>query len=450
MKNLRTNLLVSILLTCSLIAQEDIAITVTNTNLGLIREKRTIDLKKGIQEISLVEIPSEIDATSVLVENDSKKFKVLEQNYEFDLINVEKLLEKSIGRRIKVIHPQSGTVEGALLASSRGNIILKDRDEMIQILPRNDKQNIQLVEYESKGPGFISRPTLVWKVDAANSGKHSLNMSYLTKGMTWRADYVGLLNKMDTKLSIAGWVTVTNKSGRKYENASLKLMAGDISVVKPRRPKVEVREMFAQSDAGGGFEEKPFFEYHLYTLDRKTDLQNNQIKQIQLFPEVESKIKKKYQVRSNNPKKVRIVVSLENSENNNLGIPLPEGRIRIYKSDGKDIEFVGENLIEHTAKNEKLDIELGSAFDIVSERNILSTDRKLKRARRQKVEYIIRNHKDSEVAVEIIEQISPYYEVELHESTIPVRKKTADMLKFLLLVPADQEKTLTMDYSTRW
>jgi hypothetical protein len=434
----------------SLIAQEDIAITVTNANLGLIREKRIIELKKGIQEISLIEIPSEIDATSVLVENVDKKFKVLEQNYEFDLINVEKLLEKSIGRKIKVIHPQSGTVEGALLASSRENIILKDRDEMIQILPRNNDQNIQLVEYESKGSGLISRPTLVWKVQAEKSGKHSLNMSYLTKGMIWRADYVGLLNEMDTKLSIAGWVTVTNKSGRKYDNASLKLMAGDINVVKPRRPKVEVREMFAQSDAVGGFEEKPFFEYHLYTLDRKTDLQNNQIKQIQLFPEVESKINKKYQVQSNNPKKVRIVVSLDNSESNNLGIPLPEGRIRIYKSDDKDIEFVGENLIEHTAKNEKLDIELGSAFDIVSERNILSTDRKLKRARRQKVEYVIRNHKDSEVAVEIIERISPYYEVDLHESTIPLLKKTANMLKFLLLIPADQEKTLTIDYSTRW
>jgi len=438
------------ILVSTLIAQEDIAITVTNANLGLIREKRIIDLKKGIQEISLVEIPSEIDATSVLVENDDKKFKVLEQNYEFDLINVEKLLEKSIGTKIKVIHPQSGTVEGSLLASSRDNIILKDRDNLIQVIPRSKEQSIQLIEYESKGSGFISRPTLVWKVQAGKTGKHRLNMSYLTGGMTWRADYVGLLNDIDTRLSIAGWVTVTNKSGRKYENASLKLMAGDINVVKPRRPKAQVREMFAQSDAGSGFEEKPFFEYHLYTLDRKTDLQNNQIKQIQLFPEVESNVKKKYQVRSDNPKKVRIVVSLDNSENNNLGIPLPEGRIRIYKSDGEDIEFVGENLIEHTAKNEKLDIELGSAFDIVSERNIISTDRKMKRARRQKVEYIIRNHKDTEVVVEIIERISPYYELELHESTTPVLKKAAGMLKFLVLVPADQEKTLIIDYSTRW
>jgi len=450
MKNTVINFLIPLLLAASLFAQEKVAITITNANLGLIREQRTIDLKKGIQDVSLQEIPSLIDATSVLVQNKDNGFKVLEQNYEFDLLNVDKLLEKSINSRIKVIHPELGTIEGTLLASSRQDIILRDQDDLIQIISRSDEQSIQLSEFESQGSGLISRPTLVWKVHASEAGKRVMNMSYLTGGMTWRADYVGLLNEDDTQLSIAGWVTVTNKSGRKYNSASLKLMAGDINVVKPRRAKERVMEFTMQADAGSGFEEKSFFEYHLYTLDRKTDLQNNQVKQIQLFPEVQSRVTKKYQVRSNNPDKVRIIVSMENSKKNNMGMPLPEGRIRIYKSDGSDIEFVGENQIEHTPKDEEIDIELGSAFDIVSERKIISTDRKLKRSRRQKVEFSIRNHKDSEVAVEILERVSPYYEIDLHESTVPILEKDAGSMKFLLRVPADQEKILTIDYSTRW
>jgi hypothetical protein len=446
----KVTVLIQLLCLTSLFAQEDVAITITNANLGLIREDRVVELVKGDQEIRLEKIPAEIDPTSVLIENPDNSFKVLEQNYEFDLINVDKLLNKSLGYRIQISHPQQGTIEGTLLASSNQNIVLRDGDRQLQIIPRNSEQRIQLLDYESTKSNFTSRPTLVWKVISAKSGKHPMNLSYLTSGMDWQADYVGLLNKDDTELSIAAWVTVTNTSGGHYKNAHLKLMAGDINIIKQRRPKYSARVQTMDDLSVGGFQEKSFFEYHLYTLDRKTDLLNNQVKQIQLFPEVTSSISKRYRVESTDPEKVKIIVSIKNSKENNLGMPLPEGKIRVYKSDGEDIEFVGENLIRHTAKDEQLDVEVGSAFDIVSERKVISTDRKMKRARRHTIEYHLRNHKDSAVTIEILERLSPYYEVELHQSSVPLVEKEAGYLKFNVGIAADQEKILSIDYSTRW
>lgn len=443
--------LILVLFLTSLYAQEDIAITITNSNMGLVREKRVIDLEKGTQQIRLEKIPAEIDPTSVLVENPDNRFKVLEQNYEFDLINVDKLLEKSLGYRIQIAHPEQGILEGTLLASSGQNVVLRDKDQQLQIIPRNDEQRIQLLDYEATSSKFISRPTLVWNVLADKGGEHAINMSYLTSGMDWQADYVGLLNTDDTELSLSAWVTVTNKSGGHYKNARLKLMAGDINVVKEsRRSRQQKFQVMAELSAGSGFEEKSFFEYHLYTLGRKTDLMNNQVKQIQLFPETSSEVSKRYRVESDDSDKVKIIVSVKNSKDNNLGIPLPEGRIRVYKSDGDDVEFVGGNMIDHTAKNEKLDIELGSAFDIVSERKVASTDRSMKRVRRQTVEYELRNHKDSEISIEILERVNPYYEVELHKSNVPLVEKEAGFLRFDVTVPADSERAVTIDYSTRW
>lgn len=453
MKNISKKIIITVFFFLTFAwGQEEIAVTITNVNMGLVRETRAVDLKKGIQQIELEEIPSEIDPTSVLVESPEKKFEVLEQNYEFDLISVDKLLDKSIGYRIQIVHPGQGTIEGTLLSFSGQNIVMRDRDGQLQVIPRNPEQRLELLDYEKTQSTFTSRPTLVWLVDSRATGNQRMNLSYLTNGMNWRSDYVGLLNKDDTKLSIAGWVTVTNKSGKHFKNTSLKLMAGDINIIergkRRARPGTQTVEDFMLG--AGEMREKSFFDYHLYTLARKTDLLNNQVKQIQLFPEVTSKVTKKYQVESNDPEKVKIVVSVKNSEENNLGKPLPGGRIRIYKSDGEDVEFVGENEIEHTAKDEKIDVEVGAAFDIVSERKVISTDRKLKRSRRQNIEYILRNHKDSAVSIEILERFSPYYEVELHSSSHPLVEKEAGLLKFEISVPEDSEKILNIDYSTRW
>jgi hypothetical protein len=227
-------------------------------------------------------------------------------------------------------------------------------------------------------------------------------------------------------------------------------MAGDINILK-KRDRIRQKEARAMLDqVVSDFEAKQFFEYYLYPLKRKTDVLNNQVKQIQLFPEIKSKIKKIYRVESSRADRVSVIVSVKNSKENNLGFALPAGRIRIYKSDKTDLEFIGENNIKHTAKDEKLDIEVGAAFDIVSERKVISTDRKIKRSRRQNIEYHLRNHKDSDVQIEIIERVSPYYEIELHSSSERISEKEAGFMKFLITVPSNQEKILSIDYSTSW
>ena len=261
-----------------------------------------------------------------------------------------------------------------------------------------------------------------------------------------------MLNVNDTQLKLASWVTVTNNSGRAYKKAKLKLMAGDMNIVRqqPRYRKKSAPLLTMAMADDNSFSEKSFFEYHLYSLQRKTDIGNNQIKQIQLFPETSAKIVKKYQIHSYQSDKTSVVVILDNSKKNNLGIPLPAGIIRLYKSDGDDLEFIGENTIKHTPKDEKIEIEIGKAFDIASERNVTSSKRPTKRSLSQEITYKIRNHKKLAIDVEVIEQINSYQQVKLLKSNIKLAEKSAEKLKFIVHIKADEEKELHFEYLTNW
>ena len=435
----------------SLLFAQDVAITVTNSNIALVKEVRRMSLQKGVHNINLVDIPSAIRPASVLVESKNKAFDVLEQNYEYDLINVSKVLEKSLGQQIWVVHPELGNKSGKLLSAASNNLILLDDEGALQIIPRSEEQRIYLKDYSKQKKTFITRPTLVWKINSRQKGEQALQISYLTGGMDWQADYVGRLNDTDNKLTLACWVTIDNRSGKTFNKARLKLLAGDIQLVRPQRERrygtTQVMEMAAKAPA---FTEKEFFEYHLYTLQRKTDLKNNQSKQIQLFPETESSVKKIYRIDSNRGDKVRVLLSFKNSQKNNLGIPLPAGDIRLYKSDGDDLEFVGADKIDHTPKDEKLEVTLGSAFDIVAERSTIRSTKPTKRSRSQTIEYKIRNHKKEAVQVEVLQRLSAYQENKLLNSSHKVLEKKANYFKFKVAIKADGEATLRYEYITSW
>ena len=435
----------------SLLFAQDVAITVTNSNIALVKEVRRMSLQKGVHNINLVDIPSAIRPASVLVESKNKAFDVLEQNYEYDLINVSKVLEKSLGQQIWVVHPELGNKSGKLLSAASNNLILLDDEGALQIIPRSEEQRIYLKDYSKQKKTFITRPTLVWKINSRQKGEQALQISYLTGGMDWHADYVGRLNDTDNKLTLACWVTIDNRSGKTFNKARLKLLAGDIQLVRPQRERrygtTQVMEMAAKAPA---FTEKEFFEYHLYTLQRKTDLKNNQSKQIQLFPETESSVKKIYRIDSNRGDKVRVLLSFKNSQKNNLGIPLPAGDIRLYKSDGDDLEFVGADKIDHTPKDEKLEVTLGSAFDIVAERSTIRSTKPTKRSRSQTIEYKIRNHKKEAVQVEVLQRLSAYQENKLLNSSHKVLEKKANYFKFKVAIKADGEATLRYEYITSW
>ncbi len=436
-----------------LMAADDTAITVTNSNLALVRESRQLQMTRGAHSFNLIDIPAAIQPSSVLIESEGQTFTVLEQNYEYDLVNASKVLEKSLNQQIRLIRPKTGDLKGELISVSSQYLMVLDQNKQLQIVPRSDDLQIMLPEYAGTSGGFITRPTLVWQVQAKHGGTHKAAITYLTGGMNWNADYTGRLSENEKELLLAGWVTVENRSGKTFKDARLKLMAGDLHLVKSgrrNRPRAENDGVLEFYSAKPAFSEKPFFEYHLYNLDRKTTLANNQVKQIQLFPEIRTPVTKKYRVDSNKGSDVNVVLALKNSKQNHLGFPLPGGKIRLYKADGKDMEFIGEDAVKHTPEKEDLNIKAGRAFDVVSERRVLKTERPSKRSRRQTVEYTLRSHKKNAVEVEIVEHLNAYQENKLLSSTVPVSKKQADSYTFKVPLKAGKEYTLTIEYVTSW
>src|SRR5258706_11257321 len=287
------------------------------------------------------------------------------------------------------------TVQGKLLAFDGSMYVLQTDNKQlpVQLLPRSaDISEIKLPDLQT---GLITKPTLVWKVLAEKAGQHDAQVTYQTDSITWRADYSVLVNKDDTAADIGAWVTIVNQSGAAYPDAKLKLVAGDVQRLKPEEDR-RANGLFGGGGGRGGaepaFVEKSFFEYHLYTLGRATTVANNSTKQIELFPtKLGVGVEKAYvyyglprELRTWTPqrqdedarlgtvmnKSVDIYLRLKNSEKNGMGIPLPAGRVRVYKKDEADAasEFIGEDLIQHTPKDEELLIRMGSAFDIVGER----------------------------------------------------------------------------------
>ena len=430
-------------------AADDLAVTVTNSNMALVRETRKIELVKGIHTFNFLDIPSGIDPSSVHIESLDQSFTVLEQNYEYDLVNVNKVLKKALDQQVQLIHPELGEHRGKLLSVSDKYLMLINDEGQMQIIPRSNELKVLLDDYQKAD--FRTKPTLVWQVEASKKGKRPARISYLSKGMDWHADYVGTLSADETKLTLSSWVTVENKSGKVFKDARLKLMAGDLNVVKKVKPMRMYAELDALTTAGEKqFKEKTFFEYHLYSLQRKTTLANNQVKQIQLFPETRVRVKKKYLVKSSKADRVSVSVSMHNSEQNNLGMALPAGKIRLFKADGVDMEFIGEDMIKHTAEDEELKITVGQAFDIVSERVVLKTERPAKNKRRMTVEYKLRNHKKEKVTVQVVEQLSAYQQSKLNSSNIQPTEKRADRLVFDVPVQAKEESILKIEYEQSW
>ena len=367
-------------LTSTLKDQQDMAVTIYNSNLGLVKDTRLIDFKPGIHELKFMDVAAKIDPTTVHIKSliNGSSLNVLEQNYEYDLLSPQKLLEKFVGQTVQLatINPETKKeeiVEATLFSTQGGNIFqIGDKIHighpgriLLSRIPEN----------------LIPQPTLVWMVENRLSKPQKVEASYLTSGINWKADYVAVLNQLDTSTDLTGWVTIDNRSGATYQNALLKLVAGDIHRVQAEKRMDYAKPMAAAKEASPQFKEESFFEYHLYTLDRRTTIKDNQTKQMALLDANQVPIKKLFifsgqpqyyyyqMTRSSDKQKIGVFLELENSKKNNLGIPFPKGTIRVYKED-KDgsLQFVGEDKIDHTPKDEKFKIKIGEAFDVVGER----------------------------------------------------------------------------------
>ena len=365
---------------------------------GMVKQEREVMLNKGRTVLRISDVPALIDPTTVSFESplDPANTRVVEQSFEFDLTNTNKLLQKYLDREVTVEQPRGQSVESitGTLIGTQGGLILRMADGTIRTI--NSYSGVRL---SSLPGGLISKPTLVWDIAAERAGTHKSRMSFQTAGITWWTDYNLTLNEAPgqganaCKVDVGAWVTIINQTGASFDDAKLKLVAGDVQRAKPQpqyAPAMAARA-YAMDAKSEGFAEKAFFEYHLYTLGRPTTLRNNATKQIELFPVARDvKCEKtlmyygqagQYFGGYNSPmtdrnfgnqsnKKVDVYLRFRNREDNHMGIPLPAGKVRVAKLDSADqsLEFIGEDLIDHTPKNETIQIKLGSAFDVVGER----------------------------------------------------------------------------------
>jgi hypothetical protein len=370
MKTLLVAMLVG-LASLSFAQEKDVALTVYSNNLALVREVRTIQLPKGTSEVRFTDVAAAIDPTSVHFTSltDPENVDLIEQNYEYDLLSPNKMLQKYIDQDITVHTEQDGPFQGRLLSASQKAIMLQMTGGTIKSIAIDP---IISIDYPALPGGLITRPTLVWLVNNQKAGEHKAEVSYLTANMSWHAEYVAVCKKNDSLLELNSWVSIDNQSGADYDNAKLKLIAGDVHRAEPPPGRLMAKgfDMMAEQ-AAPQFEEKQFFEYHLYTLQRRATVKNNQIKQISLFPPAEIKADKIYCYNgAHHGDAVRVTLAFQNSKGSGPGIPLPKGKVRVYKQDDADKspEFVGEDLIAHTPQDEKVRIQLGNSFDIKGER----------------------------------------------------------------------------------
>ena len=426
--------------------QKSVAVTVYNSNLGVVKDLRTINIKSGTSQIAVTDVAQFIDPTSVHI---SLNGEVIEQNYQYDLVSLDKILQKYIDKEIQLIGENSELIEGRLLSAFAGQIVLEKKEGGLLMLPNLSKYRFSVGALPE---GLITKPTLLWTVNSPATGKQDVEISYQTSGMNWHAEYVAVLNSDDTELDLNSWVSVENKSGTTYKNAVLKLVAGDINLVK-EQPMYDyrVQEMMVKSEgiSQPQFQEKEFFEYHIYNLQRATTLANNETKQISLFESPGVKAVKKYFYKSGqygyygNPSqtgKVSVVVEFENKEENNMGVPMPKGKVRMYKSDGSTLEFVGEDLIDHTPRNENVRLKIGEAFDVVVE-DVQTENKKITdRVWEQAYEVKFKNRKKEDITVEVERFLGVNWEI--LNSSLVYEKKDAQNFIFKVPVPEDGETVL--------
>ena len=446
--------------------RQSVNITVYNSNLGLVRETRRLTLPAGRIALRFADVTAQIRPETVHLSSLTapSSLRILEQNYQYDLLNPAKLLDKFVGREITLVlrryqnNTESFEPVQATLLSNNGGQVWRINGQIV-INPTN----IAEMRFPDLPKNLVATPTLVWDVENRENAAQTIEASYLTSGMNWRADYVLVVDANDAKGDLQGWVTLTNGSGATFEDARLQLVAGEVNRVSDQRTyDMAVSMARKEVSSESQFQEQGFFEYHLYTLQRPTTIRDNETKQVSLLEAAGFDVKKEfvlngqryYYTNYNNPgqpikEKVGVYMQFRNSQQNKLGMPLPAGTVRLYKKDDKgNQQFIGEDKIDHTPKDEDVRVKVGDAFDIVAERK--QTDYKV--IARNVYEYAyeikIRNHKEVPVTIVVNEPIGGDWE--MISSTFEAKKTAAFAAQFNVPVAKDGEATLSYRVRVRY
>ncbi len=449
---------------------EGLELAVYNQDLALVKDRRSLDLSEGLNEVRFVDVAARIDPTSVHFRSltDPEGTVVLEQNYEYDIVGSTKLLSKYVDQQISVVTDDGQEYVGTLL-SGANDVILQAADGQVTVLKL---EQIKEFNFPALPEGLITRPTLVWQLESGQGGAQDVEVTYLTGGVNWQANYIVVLADDEQSIDLDGWVTLDNRSGTSYEDAKLKLIAGDIHRA-PTADYVVEKEVFyeAAPAAAPQVEERGFFEYHLYEVQRPVTVKDQQTKQIEfvtgsgvpartffVYDGAQLGFGGTYQPLDDpsygtaSNKKVMVMLEFTNSEEAGLGVPLPKGTLRVYQEDvdGSSL-LVGEDSIDHTPKDEEIRLYVGDAFDIVGER--IQTDFKVDYDddwMEESYEITLRNHKDEDVEVRVVEHMFRWSEWRILEASQEYEKLDAQTIEFRVPVEADGETVVTYTVRYEW
>jgi len=467
-------------------AESGAQVTVYNQGFALVKENRRFNLRNGRQEVLVEDVAEQIEPSSVAIVSLSKpgSFEVIEQNYQYDLISPQAILAKAVGKTVAFLRVlPNGTkerVEGTLLSSPYAvvpqpqgggaptyhGMVLRTTDNRILLDPSGE------IEVQSIPEGLISKPTLVWDVLCHEPGANTVELSYLTRGMSWEASYVLSLNEAGNSAVLKGWVTLNNQSGATYRDATLKLLAGDVQRATRGPMDGALGRAGAEfAKAAPQFQEEQFAEYHLYTLQRPTTLKNREMKQVSLLESDQVPVQKKLVVDAmrnytrhqpgegevgTGTIKPQFRVEFTNNEASHLGMPLPKGTIKVFQRDkGGSVQMLGEDAIDHTPKNEKVSLVVGRSFDIVAERKRTSfeyirdpADRNRVRGAKESFEIELRNRKETPETVTVIERF--WGEYKITANNMPFNKLDADTIEFVVALKPDEVTKVTYTVEWRW
>jgi hypothetical protein len=438
---------------------------------AIVRHDRSYSIDEGVHPLRVTDVAALIDPTTVtFISLDKPGTRVLEQNFQFDLVSQEKLLQRYLGQKITVEQPrgdQVDLVEGTLLGIGDGLTLQMDNGSVRAV------RNYTNLQFSQLPGGLNTRPTLEWLLDSPTGGEQKTRIAYETQGMTWWADYNIILDESKgCSMNLSSWVSIINQSGASYQDARLKLIAGDVNRAEPQRSDRDMMFKVAVAEESAGFAEKAFFEYHLYTLGRRTNLPDNSTKQLQLMPTADAvrcqkelvfaptmsfpwygyeQLDQEYGRYGNG--EVNVYLRFANEEKSHLGMPLPAGRVRVNQVDAADgsLEFIGEDVIAHTPRNEDVLIRMGNAFDIVGERT--QTEFRIDTRTRnlwESFEIKLRNHKDAAVDIVVLENLYRASNWKIENPSVPFEVENSNRIRFKVQVPSEGEAAIRYTAHYSW
>jgi len=438
--------------------QQSVAVTIYNNNLALVKDQRKVSLNSGLNNLALRDVSAQIRPETALLRSltNTGSFTTLEQNFDFDLLTPQKLLEKYVGKNVTVarINQATGieTTEQATVLSANNGVVMRIGNRIETGIPGR-------IIYDDVPSNLRDRPTLVTKLNNKTASTQTVELSYLTGGLGWKADYVAELNAKEDSIDLSGWVTLTNTSGTSYNNAKLQLVAGDVNTVRENHPRpAAMHKTLAMAEDSVGMAEESLLEYHLYSLEHPTTIAESQTKQVALLSASNIPARKELVLRGadyyygssygdlGQKMKVAAFIEFDNKEAAKLGMPLPKGVMRAYKKDSQgNAQFVGEDQIDHTPKNETVRLKLGDSFDVTADKKqtdfkALPRPAKGNSLSESAYEIVLKNAKKEPVIVTVQEPIPGDWKIlkENHAS----QKATSNTAVWKIEIPAEGKTIL--------